>query len=260
MQQVDPGQGGGFGITPGGVTDGGLGVQSGPEGFGTGVSRFGNFTNDANGPAFGFDPTAGGLGGAAGGMGGADRPGGAAGGMGGVAGGMGAAGGIGMGGGRPWNRLGDELALQQAAPQEQRALGLNDFAGRVANIPAAGQRPAAGLSLSIEIPKSGRKHSFSNVGGEARLAIGLLPRRGLQEAMGWIWTGTWVVLGLVAATAIRSGGIGRLVGQVIPAAAMFGGAAWCLLRPEFVPGAILFAAGLTVLLLVQAWNRWRESV
>jgi hypothetical protein len=51
-----------------------------------------------------------------------------------------------------------------------------------------------GLSLLIDIPKTGQKLTFAKVTGDARLGLGVRPHETLEKGIGLLWTIAWLAL------------------------------------------------------------------
>jgi hypothetical protein len=62
---------------------------------------------------------------------------------------------------------------------------------------------AGGLSLLIEIPTNGQKLSFSKVGGEPKLMLGVRPHQTLQLALGFVWALVWSIILLLVLITLR---------------------------------------------------------
>jgi hypothetical protein len=74
---------------------------------------------------------------------------------------------------------------------------------------------AGGLSLLIEIPTNGQKLSFSKVGGEPKLTLGIRPHQTLQLALGFVWAVVWsIILLLILITLQRPQSTTILVRQL----------------------------------------------
>ncbi|MDB5385234.1 MAG: hypothetical protein JWM11_880, partial [Planctomycetaceae bacterium] len=111
---------------------------------------------------------------------------------------------------------------------------------------------SGGLSLLIEIPTDGQKLSFSKVGGEPRLMLGVRPHQTLQLALGFVWAAVWSVILLVILVTLRRpqvtqglcrrlpwfiSGLGMLLYFMVPSHAMWG--TWGLIA--FIAGATWIA-------------------
>jgi hypothetical protein len=173
----------------------------------------------------------------------------------GVIGGMGG----GMGGGGFGNRVARNgqqkgLAANVGGPQGAQQ-GLP--ADQAANPAFGDQLPqiwtsSGGLSLLIEIPTDGQKLSFSKVGGEPRLMLGVRPHQTLQMALGFLWTAIWAIILLVVLATLRRpqatvvlarrlpwfiAGLGLLLYCMVPSQAVWG--LWGLFA--FVIGSVWIA-------------------
>ena len=75
-----------------------------------------------------------------------------------------------------------------------------------------------GLSLAIDIPKSGQKLTFSKVSGAPKLTLSIRPRRSLEIGFGAIWSTVWIVIGLGLAVTIGKAGSATAIMRHIPKA------------------------------------------
>jgi hypothetical protein len=101
----------------------------------------------------------------------------------------------------------------------------------------------AGLSLRIELPEAGQKLTFSKIGGDPLLTLGLRPRASLEAGFGLVWCVVWLALGLgLVSTLTRSGVFARLLHHS-PLVLIAVGLVWYFLLPVGVLGFALFALG-----------------
>ncbi|MBI5757682.1 MAG: hypothetical protein HZA46_04110, partial [Planctomycetales bacterium] len=101
----------------------------------------------------------------------------------------------------------------------------------------------AGLSLRIELPEAGQKLTFSKIGGDPLLTLGLRPRASLEAGFGLVWCVVWLVLGLgLVSTLTRSGVFARLLHHT-PLVLIAVGLVWYFLLPTSVLGFALFVLG-----------------
>lgn len=89
--------------------------------------------------------------------------------------------------GNPLPGPADEMAqVDQAAPPQQAGLGVG---GTLVN-----RKPNGGLSLSVELAKSGRPLIFTKTGGDPKLALAIRPASTSQFALRLLWSLVWIVL------------------------------------------------------------------
>jgi hypothetical protein len=101
----------------------------------------------------------------------------------------------------------------------------------------------AGLSLRIELPEAGQKLTFSKVGGDPLLTLGLRPRASLEAGFGLVWCVVWLALGLgLVSVLTRSGVFARLLHHS-PLVLIAVGLVWYFLLPAGVLGFTLFVLG-----------------
>lgn len=107
-----------------------------------------------------------------------------------------------------------------------------------------------GLSLAIDIPRGGQVFTFSKIGGDAKLALGLRPHVSYEMGMGGIWTLVGLSLGLVLVRALSQPGAGSAMKQWLPYALLAVGCVWYFTLPAAIVGFLLMLAGG----IIQAWR------
>jgi hypothetical protein len=116
-------------------------------------------------------------------------------------------------------------------------------AGAVEQGALAGWARAGGLSLEIDLPESGQKLTFSKVGGDPILTLGLRPKRSLEAGFGLAWFVVWVALALGVVNLLRRGGGFARLWPHAPIVLVAAGLVWFVLLPVAAIGFILFAIG-----------------
>jgi hypothetical protein len=141
------------------------------------------------------------------------------------------------GGGMMGGMGGMAMAIEPAAPADAR--------DRAAN-PAFGEQPPAwtavgGLSLLIDIPKTGQKLTFAKVTGDARLGLGVRPHETLEKGLGLLWTIAWLALLVGAFWLMRRPERRAKVLRALPVSlAILGGLVFLLLPGQSVLGWLAF--------------------
>ena len=93
----------------------------------------------------------------------------------------------------------------QFIPGLWRGQGIAGEGGRaVDGLSATLAYSQGGLSLPIDLPQQPQKLTFSKVGGDPQLVIGLRPRKSLDLAFGFVWTVLWLALGVAVIAAFRT--------------------------------------------------------
>ncbi|HVV99479.1 MAG TPA: hypothetical protein VHB77_04025, partial [Planctomycetaceae bacterium] len=158
----------------------------------------------------------------------------------------GGVGGLGVNQGQPGAKVppgmmggmgGMAMGIEPAAPADAR--------DRAAN-PAFGEQPPAwtavgGLSLLIDIPKTGQKLTFAKVTGDARLGLGVRPHETLEKGLGLLWTIAWLALLVGAFWLMRRPERRAKVLRALPVGlAILGGLVFLLLPGQSVLGWLAF--------------------
>jgi len=142
----------------------------------------------------------------------------------------------------------DDRHLYELAQTEGRRDGESTVALNTGNI--AGWTQVGGLSLIIDIPKSGQKLTFSKVSGAPKLTLSIRPRRSLEIGFSVIWSAVCLIIGLGFAVAIGRTGSAATIRRQMPKALIALGLTAFFLAPNpinwlafaiFVIGAITFA-------------------
>lgn len=161
----------------------------------------------------------------------------------GMMGGMG--GGMGGGFGGPGGPVKENLAQQQAMPQVQ-------VQGAVPNASAGKQ--TAGLSLSIDLPTSGRKLVFSKVGGDPKLALTVRSKESIRWGISLVWSALWLLMAAsILFTLRKASGLTQLWRQVPWFAVIIGVLGFCVLPGPLA--AASFAVFLCGMILVAFQRR-----
>jgi hypothetical protein len=108
---------------------------------------------------------------------------------------------------------------------------------------AAEWTAAGGLSLDIAVPQEGQKLTFSKSGGDARLALGLMPRASLEVGFGLGWAIVWSLVGLGLIAALGRADAMAALRRRVPFLAIAVGLAWYFLLPGGPLGFALFVLG-----------------
>lgn len=132
---------------------------------------------------------------------------------------------------------GNQFNDPQAAPQGQnfdnlwggRHLAAQGLAlqggggtGTAARAPEPWKQPG-GLSLDIQLPKTGRKLVFTKTGGDPKLALIVRPQQSSQMGMKYLWSLLWLFLAVLTFwTLQKPDGISGLMNQLPKAAIGFG--------------------------------------
>jgi len=119
--------------------------------------------------------------------------------------------------------------------------GLVASAGEQAGL--AGWARAGGLSLEIDLPESGQKLTFSKVGGDPLLTLGLRPKASLKAGFGLAWFVIWLALGLGLVSVLNRGGNFTRLASHAPILLIAVGLVWYVLLPAAVIGLVLFTLG-----------------
>lgn len=154
---------------------------------------------------------------------------------------------------RPQQQMDDMLALDadgEGRIVEERwakQLGEGRDNAFAANAPLA-WRQAGGLSLDIELPKSGRKLVFTKVGGDPKLALAVRPQESMRWGIGVLWSAIWIVFGVsVLATLRHPSAVHRLLSQLPWAVAILGIVGFFALPgPLRIGSFVLFVIGALI--------------
>ena len=101
----------------------------------------------------------------------------------------------------------------------------------------------AGLSLRIDLPEAGQKLTFSKIGGDPLLTLGLRPRASLEAGFGLVWCVVWLVLGLGLASTLTRGSVFARLLHHTPLVLIAVGLVWYFLLPVGALGFTLFVLG-----------------
>ena len=82
--------------------------------------------------------------------------------------------------------------IGQAQQAGQPGVGGGGFGGGGGPIP--NRKPSGGLSLDIELTKSGRAMVFTKAGGDPKLALSIRPTSSSQWSLRLLWSMTWAVI------------------------------------------------------------------
>ncbi|MAG94209.1 MAG: hypothetical protein CMJ48_10715 [Planctomycetaceae bacterium] len=107
---------------------------------------------------------------------------------------------------------------------------------------------AGGLSLEFEIPRVGRKATFSKVDGQPRLALAVRSRETRELGLGLIWTLVWIVAGVVVLRIARRVTDAAAFWKTIPPVLLVGGLLAFFLLPQPLAGIgfVIFCCGALV--------------
>jgi hypothetical protein len=110
-------------------------------------------------------------------------------------------------------------------------------------------KQAGGLSLEFELPKSGKKLTFTKAGGAPKLALAIRPIESVRWGISLIWSAAWAVAGIVVLMTLRSAkGAQRVLGQLPMFAVVIGILAFFVFPIWFnLVGFALFLTGAIVL-------------
>lgn len=100
-----------------------------------------------------------------------------------------------------------------------------------------------GLSLLIDLPRTGQKLTLSKVGGAPKLAVGLRPRTFQETLFGIVWLVVWGGLGLGIVLALRSSSATAALVRLAPLGLMLVGGLWYFLLPMSPLGFLLLICG-----------------
>ena len=90
---------------------------------------------------------------------------------------------------------------------------------------------AGGLSLLIDVPKTGQQITLSKVGGGPMLAMSLRPQETRDTLFDVAWLIVWAGLGLCLVLALRRPTASTAVWRLLPAITMVAGSLWYFLLP-----------------------------
>lgn len=149
-------------------------------------------------------------------------------------------------------RMADGIAggMGGAGPGFAANAGYLDFQAGPATWTSVG-----GLSLPIDVPQSGRVLTFSKVGGDPKLAVGLRPKASVETGFGLIWLAVWLGISLAFAIALSSESALATIGRNLPPVVAIIGLLWYFLLPGAIFGFLLFLLGAVSL----AWQRRRVA-